>query len=59
MNDYQLIKEIGQIAGLGGVAIGAFLLIGRNIIAKNIFPQLTKQQSTKIIWLLLGFEDVI
>ena len=47
--DLGVLKALGQIAGIGGIAIGAFLILGRNIVAKNIFPSLTRQQSTRII----------
>lgn len=49
MMDAQLLKTLGQIAGIGGIAIGAFLIIGRNVLAKNIFPRLQKRDATKVI----------
>jgi hypothetical protein len=45
----ELLKSVAQIAAPAGIGIGAFLYIGRDVIAKNIFPGLTKQQSFRII----------
>lgn len=44
-----LIKSVAQIAAPAGIAIGASLCIGRDIIAKIIFPNLTKKQNFRII----------
>ena len=35
-----LIKTFGQIAGIGGLALGVLLVVFRDIISKNIFPKL-------------------
>jgi len=53
MDEYSLIEKIGQIAGIGGVALGVFLLIFKEIIRKNIFPNLTRQQAYNIIKLII------
>ena len=45
----ELMETLGQIAGLGGIAIGSFLMMGRDILRKKIFPSLTKAQSFKIL----------
>jgi len=45
----ELMKIVGQVAGLGGIALGMFLIIGRDIVRKNIFSSLTKEQSFKLI----------
>lgn len=47
--DLDLLKALGQVAGIGGIAIGAFLIICKEIVRKSIFPKFTKQQSTKVI----------
>ena len=52
--DPELIKTFGQVAGIGGLGLGVFLLIAREIVQKSIFSTLTKQQSSKII-LALAF----
>jgi len=50
--DTELIKAVGQIAGIGGLALGVFLLLFRNIIAKNIFPQLKKDDAYRLLRLI-------
>ena len=35
-----LIRTFGQIAGIGGLALGVLLVVFRDIISKNIFPKL-------------------
>lgn len=50
--DLDLLKTFGQIAAPAGLAIGAFLYLGRDIVAKNIFPTLTKQHAYHIIIVL-------
>lgn len=47
--DPELLKHLGQIAGIGGIAVGAFLLITKELIRKAVFPKLTKRQSSWII----------
>lgn len=49
----QLLSTLAQIAGIGGVALGVFLLIFRDVIRKKIFPQLTKQQAYRLLTLAL------
>ncbi len=46
MMDTELIKIFGQIAGIGGLAIGMFLLVAKELIRKAIFPALIKQQAS-------------
>jgi hypothetical protein len=38
--DADVLKIVGQVAGIGGLALGVFLLLFRDIIRKNIFPKL-------------------
>jgi hypothetical protein len=52
--DLSTLETLGQVAGVAGIAIGAFLFVARDLIAKNIFPTLTKAHSTKVI-LTLAF----
>ncbi len=52
--DLSSLEALGQVAGVAGIAIGAFLFVARDLIAKNIFPKLTKAHSTKVI-LTLAF----
>jgi hypothetical protein len=56
-----ILETVGQIGGIGGISLGVFLILFRDLIGKKIFPQLTKQQAYKLlvllsilIWLLTG-----
>ncbi|MGA9575313.1 MAG: tetratricopeptide repeat protein [Lysobacterales bacterium] len=35
----EVLKSVGMVAGIGGVALGVMLLVLRDIIKKNIFPK--------------------
>lgn len=48
-----LLKTLGQIAGIGGFALGVFLILFRDIIRKQIFPQLTKQHAFSLLRLIV------
>lgn len=50
--DVTLFKTVGQIAGIGGIALVVLLLLYREIIRKQIFPQLTKDQGYRLIRLI-------
>ena len=45
----KVLKTVGEVAGVAGVAIGALLFIFRGIIAKAIFPTLTKEQGFRTL----------
>jgi len=49
----EVLRVVGQVAGLGGLAIGMALLLFREIIQKEIFPRLTKEHAFQIIRLLV------
>ncbi|MBN2396299.1 MAG: hypothetical protein JXC36_07545 [Candidatus Atribacteria bacterium] len=51
--DLQILKTVGQIAGLGGFAVGILFLLFKEVIKKNIYSKLTKQQSFILIRLFL------
>ena len=51
--DSEIIKIVGQVAGLGGIAIGTFLILFREVIRKNIFPNLTKTQGYRLLILIV------
>lgn len=59
IDNMELIKTFGMIAGIGGLALGVLLIIFREIIRKKIFPQLTKQQSYKLIRLMVIFVFIV
>lgn len=50
-----VLKIVGQVAGIGGLALGVLLLLFRQVIAKNIFASLTKEQSYRLLRLILTF----
>jgi hypothetical protein len=50
--DLSLLKTFGQIAAPAGIAIGAFLYVARDVIAKNIFPALTRERAYHVIVVL-------
>lgn len=45
----ELLEKLGRIAGIGGIALGVFMLLFRELIRKNIFPQLEEKRAYKII----------
>ena len=49
----ELLKTLAQVAGIGGIALGVFRLLFRDVIRKRIFPQLTRQQAYRILVLAL------
>lgn len=49
----KLLSTLAQIAGIGGIALGVFLLIFRDVIRKRIFPTLTRQQAYRLLVLAL------
>ena len=51
----ELLKTVGQIAGIGGIALGVILLLYRDIIQKKIFPTLTKKQGFQLLVLISIF----
>ena len=50
--DLDLLKTVGQIAGIGGLALGVLLLVFRQILAKNIFPMLRKDDAYRLLRLM-------
>jgi len=53
--DIELLKIVGQVAGIGGLALGTFILLFREILRKAIFPTLTKAQAYRLLLLLSFF----
>lgn len=55
--DTQILKVVGQVAGIGGIAIGMFLLVFREAIReairKNIVSKLTEERSYQLMRLTL------
>jgi hypothetical protein len=51
--DGSLFRTLGEVAGIGGISLGVLLFVFRDVIRKNIFPMLTKQQAYKLLRLAL------
>lgn len=47
--DYDLFKIVGVVAGIGGIALASVVYIFREVIRKEIFPRLTKDQAYKLL----------
>lgn len=49
-----VLKLLGQIAGIGGLALGVFLLVFQSIVGiKKLFPQLTQEQAFRLLRLMV------
>lgn len=48
----ELFKTLGQIAGIGGVALGVFLILFRELIRKSIFSTLKKDDAFRLLRLI-------
>ncbi len=44
---------LGKIAGIGGISLGVFLLLFRELVRKQIFPTLTKRDAYRLIRLFM------
>lgn len=51
--DAQILRIVGQVAGIGGLALGVLLLVFREVIRLKVFPQLARAHAYKIIRLIL------
>lgn len=47
--DIEILKTVGQIAGIGGLSLGIFFLLFKELIRKNIFPKLETDHAYKLI----------
>ena len=47
--DYNLFKVVGAVAGIGGIAFASIVYIFREVIRKEIFPQLTREQACGLL----------
>jgi TPR repeat protein len=48
-----ILSLFGKVAGIGGLALGVFLLLFREVIRKQIFPTLSDKQAYSLIRLFL------
>lgn len=53
MADVSLIRTLGKIAGIGGIAFGLLIIIFGQFLLKSIFPSLSTDQAYNILKLLL------
>jgi Trk-type K+ transport system membrane component len=51
--DATLLKDLGAVAGLGGLSIGVVMAIFREVIRKNIFPKLNARDAYRTIRLIV------
>lgn len=51
--DADSIKALGAVAGIGGLALGVFLVLFRDFLAKLLLPQLGKTQAYRLLRLFL------
>lgn len=47
--ELQLLENLGKIAGIGGISLGVFLLLFRDLLRKKIFPTLTNDQAFRLL----------
>src|SRR5215831_9820847 len=47
--EIQLLQAVGKIAGIGGLALGMFVLLFEEVIRKNIFPMLSDDHASGLI----------
>jgi hypothetical protein len=45
-------KDVGQIAGIGGLALGVLLIVFRDVVRKNIFPRLPPEVAYRLLRLI-------
>ncbi|HUI96132.1 MAG TPA: hypothetical protein VLX44_10290 [Xanthobacteraceae bacterium] len=50
--DAGLLKGLGAAAGIGGIALGVFFLLFRELIRKSIFPKLDKADAYRFLQLI-------
>ena len=50
--DTNILKIAGEIAGIGGLGLGVALLVFKDIIRKNIFPMLTREDAYSLLRLI-------
>src|SRR5712691_11416254 len=48
----EILKVVGQIAGIGGLALGVLLIVFRDIVRKKIFPKLPQAEAYRLLRLI-------
>ncbi len=49
MAELTMLETVGQVAGIGGIALGVLTLVFRDVIRKNIFPNLSQVHAYRLI----------
>lgn len=57
--DFDILEQLGKIAGIAGITVGAVVIIFSGIIQKKIFPGLTKEQGYRIIKMIILFAGLL
>jgi hypothetical protein len=47
-----ILKTVGQTAGIGGIALGVLLIVFRNMLSKTIFPKLPTAEAYRLLRLI-------
>lgn len=51
----EILEALGQVAGIGGIALGVLLLVFRDIVRKAIFPTLTPERGYRLLlWIVFS-----
>ncbi len=48
----ELLKTVGQVAGVGGVALGSLFLVYREMLRKALLPKLARGQAYRLLRLI-------
>ncbi len=55
----EILEALGQVAGIGGIALGVLLLVFRDILRKAIFPKLTRERAYRLLrWIVVSVWSV-
>lgn len=47
--DAQILKVVGRVAGIGGLALGVFLLLFKDLLKKIVAPKMTPEHWFKVV----------
>jgi len=51
--EMEILADLGRVAGIGGIAIGALLVIFRDVVRKNVFSNLPPETSFSLLRLIV------
>ena len=49
----EILEALGQVAGIGGIALGVLLLVFRDVVRKAIFPKLSPDHGYRLLRLIV------